>query len=102
VRDASIERWQLERQAAELLTQASSFVVTDQESLDKAEELLTGVIRPLRRQNTELFKPVIAAAVKAQEDALRERSQIEKPLVEAEVRLRLAIKRFSDEQELAA
>jgi hypothetical protein len=100
VSEASIE--QLRRQAVELLMQAASFAVTDQVSLDRAEEILATEIRPLRKQTTELFKPVIAAAIKAQEDAIRERAQIERPLVEAEIQLRLAMKRFSDEQEVAA
>jgi len=89
----------LEAEALSIPNQARSIVVHDQTSLFRAGEMLTQVIKPLRREAADIFDPIIATAHAAHKEALAGKAKVEKPLIEAEDILKRSIGTHLQEQE---
>lgn len=89
----------LEQDALSIPNQARAIVVSNQETLNAAGEMLTNVIKPLRKEAADVFDPIIASAHKAHKDALAGKAKVEKPLIEAEDILKRSVGSYMAEQE---
>lgn len=89
----------LEQDALSIPNQARAIAVKDQATLNAAGEMLTNVIKPLRKEAADVFDPIIASAHKAHKDALAGKAKVEKPLIEAEDILKRSVGGYLQEQE---
>jgi hypothetical protein len=89
---------ELETKISVSLVKAGELIVSDQESLSKANEFLLG-IKQLRKEIEEVFGPIIEAAYKAHKEALAQKKKFEEPLLKAEQIVKQKIAGYLEEME---
>ena len=87
----------IERQSLTLAEQAAAVIIHDQAGYDSAAGLLTA-IKHMRRAAEDHHRPVIDAAHKSHQAALKALRSIDTPLQAAEATVKRAIEAWDDEQ----
>jgi len=89
---------ELETKISVSLVKAGELIVSDQDSLSKANEFLLG-IKQLRKEIDEVFSPIIEAAYKAHKEAVAQKKKFEEPLLKAEQMVKQKIAGYLEEME---
>ena len=87
----------VEERSLTLVDEAKSVQVSDQATMDNANNLLTA-IKALRKEVADTFDPIISKAHKAHAEALAQKKKMDAPLADAEKALKRGITTFFDIQ----
>jgi len=89
---------QLAQQASSWPERARAFLVTSQETLERAVDALKG-IKELRAEIEETFGPIVKKAFETHRAATAARKKVEEPLTEAEGIIKRTVSAYKQEQE---
>lgn len=98
---------QVKSEAMNVVEQAEALgPIEDQETYERACELLTDVVKPLRKKVAETFEPIKKKAYDAWQETLKQMRRHDDPLAEAERQLKMGIgawdlkqKRIAEQEE---
>jgi hypothetical protein len=93
---------ELETRALSLTEQAQVLTVRSQPDFERAGKFITEVIKPLIKEASEIFDPIIAKAHEAHKEAITQKKKIVEPLELAERTIKGEISRYCTEQERVA